>query len=90
MLTWYVNCDISSNAAANQEIKITITDIKLYVPAVTLTQDNAKLLQKLKAGFKCIIFWNKYQCEVSMQRRSQHLDYLIGPNFLGVNIIIWK
>ena len=30
-----------------------ITDTKLYVPVVTLsTQDNAKLLQQLKSGFK--------------------------------------
>ena len=30
-----------------------ITDAKLYVPVVTLsTQDNSKLLQQLKSGFK--------------------------------------
>ena len=34
------------------------TDTKLYVPVVTLsTQDNGKLLQKLKSGFKD---WKKY------------------------------
>ena len=39
-----------------------ITDTKLYVPVVTLsTQDNAKLLQQLKSGFKRTINWNKYQ-----------------------------
>ena len=31
----------------------TITDIKLYVPVVTLsTQDNLKLLKQLKSGLK--------------------------------------
>ena len=41
-----------------------MTDIKLCVPIVTLTaQDNEKLLQKLKTGFKRTINWNKYQSE---------------------------
>ena len=34
-----------------------IADKKLYVPVVTLsTQDNAKLFQQLKSGFKRIIY----------------------------------
>ena len=38
---------------AGQEPTFTRTDIKLYGPLVTLsTQDNAKLLQQLKSGFK--------------------------------------
>ena len=37
----------------NQVPTFTITDTKLYGPVVTLsTQDNAKLLQRLKSGFK--------------------------------------
>ena len=51
ILTWSDKC-VLSNAAA-QETTFTITDRKLYVPLVTLsTQDNAKLLQQLKSGFK--------------------------------------
>ena len=50
--TWSANCLIS-NAAVNQATTFTITDTKLYVPFVALsTQDNAKLLQQLKSGFK--------------------------------------
>ena len=46
----------------NQGTTFTITDTKLYVPVVTLsTQDNAKLLEQLKSGFKRTINWNKYQ-----------------------------
>ena len=38
-----------------------MTDTKLYVPVVTLsTQDNAKLLQQLKSGFKRVADCNKY------------------------------
>ena len=53
VVTWPVNCVVSSNVDANQATTFTITDTKLYVPVVTLsTQDNAKLLQPLKSGFK--------------------------------------
>ena len=50
ILTWTEDCVISSATGAT---KLKITDTKLYVPVVTLpTQDNAKLLQQLKSGFK--------------------------------------
>ena len=61
ILTWSKHC-ILSNAAANQETKFAITDTKLYVPVVILSnQDNVKLLQQLKSDFKRTINWNKYQ-----------------------------
>ena len=50
ILTWSRTCDISSRTG---ETKFKITEIKLYVPVVTLsTQDNAKLLQQLKSVLK--------------------------------------
>ena len=61
ILTWSSDCVISS---ATGEIKFKITETKLYVPIVTLsTQDNAKLLQQWKSGFKRTISWNKYESE---------------------------
>ena len=61
ILTWSTNCVIVSTNAANQIATFEITDTKLYVPVVTLsTQDNSKLLQQLKLGFKRVISWNKY------------------------------
>ena len=52
ILSWSPNCVIS-NSAANQGTKFTITDIKRYHPVVTFsTEDNIKLLQQLKPGFK--------------------------------------
>ena len=58
---WYANCVIVSTKAANQNATFTITETKLYAPAVTLsTQDNAKLLTELKSGFKTTINWSKY------------------------------
>ena len=38
------------------------TDVKLYVPVVTLSAENDKtLLKQLRAGFKRTIKWNKYR-----------------------------
>ena len=61
ILTWTASFVIVSTKVANQNATFAITDTKLYVPVVTLlTQDNAKLLQQLKSGFKRVINWNKY------------------------------
>ena len=55
-----INCEINLISTKSSTCAITnstgaklITDAKLYVPVVTLSiQDNAKLLQQLKPGFK--------------------------------------
>ena len=63
-----------------------ITETKLYVPVVTLsTQDNAKLLQQLKSGFKRTINWNKYESNIKTFAQNRYLNYLINPSFQGVN-----
>ena len=59
--TWWLTWIIANSTGATT---FTITDTKLSVLIVTLsTQDNAKLLQRLKYGKKTIK-WNKYQSEV--------------------------
>ena len=61
ILIWSENCVIVSTNVADQNATFEITETKLYVPVVTLsTQDNSKLLQQLKSGFKRVINWNKY------------------------------
>ena len=83
ILIWSENCVMSS---ANRETKFKITDTKLYVPVVTLTtQDNVKLLQQLKSGFKRTITWKKYQPKVSQEALNLYLDFLIDPSIQGVN-----
>ena len=67
-----------------------ITDTKLCVPVVTLsTQDNTKLLQQLKIGFKRIVNWKKYTSHVEQKKkkRKQYLNRLIDSSFQGVNRI---
>ena len=79
ILTWFNKCFIIDSPTAAQEPTFTITDTKLYVPVVTLsTQDNAKLLEQLKSGFKRTINRNKYEPKVTVQEQNQYLDLLIG------------
>ena len=58
----------------------------MYVPVVTLSAENDnKLLEQLKTGFKRTITWNKYRSEMSNQTKNNHLNYLIDPAFTNVN-----
>ena len=86
ILTWSNRCFIIDNPTTVQEITFTITDTKIYVPIVTLsTQDNAKLLEQLKSGFKRTIKWNKYEAKVTVDQQNQYLHFLINPSFQGIN-----
>ena len=61
ILTWPSTCVITNST---DDGKFAITDIKLYVPVVTLsTQSNTKLRQQLKSGFKRTVNCNKYQSD---------------------------
>ena len=60
-LNWSEDCVKSTIA----EIKIKITNTKLYVPIVTLSsKDNVKLIKLLEEGFKRPIYWNEYQTKI--------------------------
>ena len=53
---------------------------------VTLsTQDNAKLLPKLKSGFKRKISRNKYRPKLELLAQNANLNHLVEPSFQGVN-----
>ena len=95
-MSWSANCVITSmekrittgknrgDSPTNATFKI--TDCKLYVPVVTLSAENDnKLLEQLKTGFKRTIKWNKYRSEMSNQTKNNNLYYLIDPTFANVN-----
>ena len=83
ILTWSKDCVITNSTGAG---KFAITDTKLYVPVVTLsTQDNAKLLQQLKSGFRRTINWNKYQSNLKTYPQNRYLNHLVDPSFQGVD-----
>ena len=73
LINWEIDLDlnwpkkwviVASNE--DQETALSKTDTKLYVPVVILsTQDDSKLFEELKSGFKRTINWNKYQSKIS-------------------------
>ena len=78
------NPEVYDDSTTNAVLKI--SDCKLYVSAVTLSaEDDNKLLQQLKTGFKRTIKWNKYGAEMYNQTKNNNLNYLIDPNFTNVN-----
>ena len=99
ILTWSKNCalaDMTVRAAGNNndspavvapsDATFKITDTQLYVPVVTLSKENdIKLLEKLKSGFKKTIKWNKYRSQMTFQNNNNNLNYLIDPTFTNIN-----
>ena len=60
-------------------------DTKFCVPVVILWSENdIKLLDKLKSGFKITIKWNKYRSKMTKQTKNIKLNYLIDPTFTKV------
>ena len=67
-------------------LEFKITDTKLNVPVVSLSKENdIKLLEQLKSGFKRTIKWNKYRSQMTIQPQNNNLNYLIDPTFTNVN-----
>ena len=86
ILTWSENCVLTSKATryadpdadsavtaidnpTNSTFKI--TDTKLYVLVVTLSTENDKrLLEQLRTGFKRTIKWKKYRSEILIRLKT--------------------
>ena len=83
ILTWSSTCVITNSIGAG---RFPITATKLYINLITLsTQDNSKLLQQLKPGFKSVINWNKYLSKPELLAQNPILHHLVEPSFQGVN-----
>ena len=53
---------------------------------VTLSVENDnKLLEQLKSGFRKSIKWNKYTSQMFNQNKNNNLNYLIDTPFSNVN-----
>ena len=89
ILTWTKNGTLADMTVANNPptgLEFQITDTKLYVPVVTLSKENdIKLLEKLKTGFKKTIKWNKFRSQMTIQNNNNNLNYLYDPTFTNVN-----
>ena len=72
ILTWPSTCVISyATGKTKFKIKDTI-------------QDNAKLLQELKSGFKRTVNWKKYQSNIKTYTQNRYLNHLVDPSYQGV------
>ena len=68
--TWNPNCVLSH---LNGDLTFTITDLKLYVPIVTLSIKGIAKLSKLLSGrFKRSVDWNKYKIVQSNRYNENH------------------
>ena len=101
ILTWFKNCvlidkstrEADYNADPNvyeidspENAVFKITDTTLFVPVVTLSkEDEIKLLEKLKSGFKRTIKWNQYRSQMTIQSQNSNLNYLTDLTFINVN-----
>ena len=73
-------------SSAGTAATFAITDIKLYVPIVTLkTEDNAKLSKLLNEGFKRSIYWNKYKIIFKNYNNKDYIRERLDASFQGVN-----
>ena len=101
ILTWFKKCVLidkstrEANYGADPNVyeidnpgnaAFKITDIKLFVPVVSLSKvDDIKLLEQLKTGFKRTVKLNKYRSQMSIQPQNNNLNYLIDPTFTKVS-----
>ena len=80
ILTWFKNCvlaDMTINAGVNPATGVPSgtsfkkIDTILYVPRITLSKENdTKLLEQLKLGFKRTIKWNKYRSQITILKKQ--------------------
>ena len=81
-----VNADTDPAIVAPSGATFKIKETKLYAPVVTLSKENdTKLLEQLKTGFKRPIKWNKYRWQITVQSQIKSLNHLIDPTFTNVN-----
>ena len=103
ILTWFKNCMLISKSTRDDDHHepidrkidtpenaiFQITDTKLYLPVVTLSKENdIKLFEQLKTGFKRTLKWNKYKSQITVQPQNNNLNYLIDPTFTNVNRLL--
>ena len=73
---WSANYFLVAATVANQVPTFTMTDRKLYVPVVTLSNpDNTKLLEQLKSGFTRIMNWSKCKSKRTTEAQNGYLDF---------------
>ena len=87
-MTLFANCVIIYTNVWNQNLAFEITEANLFVPVVTLsTQDNAKLLQQLKSGFKEQLIGTNISQPESLSQ-NPNLNHLVQLSFQEINRLV--
>ena len=84
-LTWKKECVLST--AADDAVFI-INDTKLYVPVVTLSEeDNKDFIEQQNKGFQRSIYWNEYKTKEQTENTDANaVKYInLDPSFQGAN-----
>ena len=88
-----INCEISLTLSWSQNFVVNPPIVAINNPTgatlfsvITLSaEEDNKLLDQLKSGFKRTVKWNKYRSEISNQITNNNLNYLIDPTFNNLN-----
>ena len=84
-LTWIKECVLSTDAGNAVFI---INDTKLYVPVVTLSEeDNKDFIEQQNKGFQLSVYWNEYKTKEQTENADANaVKYInLDPSFQGVN-----
>ena len=80
------NGNNSDNDNANADnIILTTTDTKLYVPVVLLPAGDKQLSKLLSKGFKRSVSWNEYKRKSEIKNTTAEYGYFLESNFVRVN-----
>ena len=100
-LNWIENCvlttaEVGANADTTGVNSATfkITDVKLYLPVVTLSVgDNLKLTKQFDKGFKRSVYWKEYKVidnkkvEITNANDEEPMRELLSSSYQGVKIL---
>ena len=76
-------------SSAGTAATFAMTDIKLYVPVVTLkTENNAKLSKLLSEGFKRSIYRNEYNASLKDHAANSNIRERLDASIQGVNRLL--
>ena len=78
------NGNNSDNDNADNII-LTTTDTKLYVPVVLLPARDKQLSKLLSKGFKRSVYWNEYKRKSEIKNTTAEYGYFLETNFVRVN-----
>ena len=89
-LNWTKNCAMFD---ITEDTIFKITNTKLYVPIVTLSNENGiQLTKQLNEGFKGSVYWNEYQTKTDLRKLMNNnitdIRIYLNASFQGLKKLI--